>query len=248
MRILVCALLFPILFACNSRRVVQTEIPINKAELDSLYIAIMIDSLQQEYFDEMNEGVPEEEQTNFGGWYSGSVKYSADSLLLIYSFIGEGCGAYCSPIYTSHIMYDSLELEEWFLPVDSILKLDENNYLILCKGATRLRGVEFEETEQVHQVTINQQIESKNIANVGLSSFIQNTAGSKQFIDTEKPVTLLDYYTDDQTLYAVDYSYDEGSYSDSLACFRTINKYVYTKGRFVQQFVDNTSETRKITD
>lgn len=213
-----------------------------------MYIEIMVDSLDNDYFAEMNAGIPEVEQSNFGVWYHGEVKYSADSLLRIYSFTGEGCGAYCSPLYTSVIMFDSFEMEEWFVPVDTIYKLNENDYLVLCRGKVRLRGIEFSAVEQAFQITVNEQITVNRIANVGLSSFIQNSQGSNQFINLNEDVVLVDYFDKDQTLYAADYGYDEGSYSDSLACFRSVTKYVYNNGSFEEEFVDSASETRKITE
>ncbi len=248
MRFVVVIVLAILMLACGNRKSTNLVYIPSLAELDSMYIKLMIDSLDKDYFGNMNEGLPREEWTNFGGWYNGEVKYSGDSLLRIYSFIGEGCGAYCSPLYTTIIKYDTLEIEEWFLPVDTIFKLADNDYLVVCKGLIRLRGIEFSHVEQAYQITVNEQITFNRIVNVGLSSFIVNTEGSDQFINLNEEVGLLDYFDKDQSIYAVDFGYAEGSYSDSLACFRTVHKYVYNNGRFEQQFVDGASEIRKITE
>jgi len=98
MRLFTVAILIASIASCGNKiNTISPYFP-TVAELDSSFISIMIDSLNHEYFGALNIGLPPEEWTNFGGWYSGEVKYSQDSLLRVYSFTGEGCGAYCSPL------------------------------------------------------------------------------------------------------------------------------------------------------
>jgi hypothetical protein len=234
MRLLTVVVLVILVFACSNRKSTNLIYIPSLAELDSMYIKLMIDSLDKDYFGNMNEGLPREEWTNFGGWYNGEVKYSADSLLRIYSFTGEGCGAYCSPLYTSIIRFDTFEVEEWFIPVDTIYQLNYNNYLVLTKGVGRPRGIESSLQEVAYIFQADSQFNYKTIAKASLSSFIVDLRWSEYFLPAffDEYKNLINYNGSTKTLETIDYQYDDATFFDSFSATKKTSTYTFRDSIF----------------
>jgi hypothetical protein len=103
---------------------------------DSALVQWTLDSLQLQL---------EREKEQSLHLYGLQLKKTKDECLLVFHFLGEGCGAYCNPFYRSIIAiknetenYAVLEQDLFEMQIDSIVVLEANRfYLAFGKSSGR---------------------------------------------------------------------------------------------------------------
>lgn len=122
---------------------------------DSAICRVALNSLTSELQEEAGQGM---------SWDWGATYRSDDGFMKIYHFAGEGCGAYCNPIYQAVIAVDLPEsaspqfsdTEALDYVLDSIVTLVKgSHYLIFGTHGGRARGVEAVWGQSVVHCTID---------------------------------------------------------------------------------------------
>ncbi|NNJ54580.1 MAG: hypothetical protein HKP14_00530 [Bacteroidia bacterium] len=219
---------------------------IESSDKDSFFISHVLDSLNQDYLIEMGDGSLRISEVQ-GGWDSGYITYYLDNALKIYTFFGEGCGAYCSPMYFTVLDYQNKQLRFFTEPVADVIQIDSNHILLNTRGMQRLRGIEYCMFENAYVLYLSDSIKIKNIATSQLSYFVENSTGKFAVYDKENEPIPLNRYIDssEQYLYTTTFDYEEGSLGeDSIHCSKTDVKYRWENDNFEKIETTFTKEIR----
>ncbi len=154
--ILITSILLLAIFSLSpSKEHLVLKNPAFAKQNDSTLLAALMDSFliaqYKDYF-ENYEQLPQEYMDslfyyeNRLTWHGISASYTPDSLYKVVVYEGEGCGAYCNPIYESEILTrDNLRLGPlpgYIYPIDTIHMLPNfsNAYLLIQNIAVRPAG------------------------------------------------------------------------------------------------------------
>jgi hypothetical protein len=206
------------------------EIPLSLE--DSLFIQQKLAELNREYFAERNDSM--------GGWEEGSVCYSADKELKIFSFKGEWVGAYPVPI-SLITTEDGKELGDYQYPITSIYKLTADKYLLIGNGSDRPRGLEYRMGSEANLYDKNTN-KSTFITEAMLSMLVENTEGQAFTIEDPKII----YDVTSKILKSHGYSYDEDSWNNGTPkCYQIKKEYRFQENQFIVLKSDTLIEVRK---
>lgn len=209
---------------------------------DSIFIQEKIEVLNAEYF--------EGRQNDFGGWQfeDADVRLFKEVNFKVFNFLGEYIGAYGSPMYANYIIdlnrKDTLFLEDTsaLLTCERVIKLDDNNYLILSKGPIRARGLEYwtcEEATIYNDISMSIQ----RLDFVKLSMLIENSDGNDHFI--KKEANLINFKAPN-TVLTSSYDYEWGTeWTDSMHCIKIEKRYDIVAGKPRLTNSDTIREIRK---
>ena len=212
---------------------------------DSIFIAFQLDSLDEDYKNEMSEGLSDDAEV-YGGWDSGYVHYALDSSLKVFTFLGEGCGAYCSPMYFNILHYQNQQLKFYAEPIEDVIRIDSTHIYLNSRGMQRLRGIEYCLFENSYVLQHSEGLVLDNLFTSRLSFFVENSEGN--FAVTNNDGSMLHLNSLDSTqqeLYAITFGYDESTLGDdSLVCSKTEDLYRWENGNFEKIETTFTKEKR----
>ncbi|MEL6135292.1 MAG: hypothetical protein AAFR59_18195, partial [Bacteroidota bacterium] len=149
-------------------------------------------------------------------WYEGSYWASDDHVLKLYHFTGEGCGAYCNPVYQSvasiHISSGDSpsfsEVEDIHFDIERIITLESKKlYLILGRHRGRARSVE----SVWGQTAILCAIE------YGFDIVWKFQATTSNLVDIDSPMSEIRYHEASKT---ISYTYDGYDEQDDYQVYR----------------------------
>jgi len=127
-----------------------------------------------------------------------------------------------------------MELTEWFMPVDTIYKLEENSYLVLTKGVGRPRAIESSLDEVAYCLGTDKQLLHKIVAKGSLSSFISEKHWSEPFLPPffDEYNNLITYNNSTQILNVIDYQYDDEEFFESNIAKKETKYYTFESNNF----------------
>lgn len=172
---------------------------------DSTICQMAVDSLILDLNQELEQGM---------SWDYGAFYKSDEGLIKIYHFAGEGCGAYCNPIYQSVVSIDYpeknsidfIETDELDFDLDSVETLKKGEfYLIFGNHSGRPRGVESVWGKTVVLCSIDE----------GLKIIWSFKSTTSSMVDVESPLSEISFDPCNMTIY---YNYD---WYDELDEFKT---------------------------
>jgi hypothetical protein len=222
----------------NSTRIAQLSLE------DSLFIEIQLAKVNKEYYADRDDSM--------GGWESGEVLYSCDSIIKVYSLAGEWMGAYGSRMYNSVCFMNNTKIADSYnLTAKSIFKLNKEHYLILTEGAVRMRGPEWSYFEDAYLIN-NKGVEK--VCQSQLSQWIENSIGDPLFfenIDQEKVSTTsssnIIFNKKEALLRCTHYGYNaESSIGELLNCFKVISTFKFNGNTFIPEQSDSTFDSRQL--
>lgn len=153
-------LLYPYCSSAQEFHLVDFITQNQKIKSDSSIAIMALDSLQWQ--------LKEDSETSLN-WYEGRCFISQDKHLKIYQFFGEGCGAYCNPMFRSIVVFKDTstnhlmitELDRINFNIDSIMTLVKNEkYLILGHHGYRARGIESVWGESALLINVHKEIKT----------------------------------------------------------------------------------------
>jgi hypothetical protein len=158
------------------------------------------------------------------------LKKAPDESFVVFHFIGEGCGAYCNPFYTSIVAFKNkeqawhkvVELDLFEMEIDSIVVMEAHRFfLVFGQSSGRPRGIEGVWGEKVMLLELTGE---------NLSVKWELSAETSSLLELEEPKSNLYYSSKDQRIYFVYDWYDD---SENFKSFRHSGIWQYNTGEML---------------
>ena len=220
-KILICLLLglLPHLTPAQEIDIEQLILDTHAKVSDTTLTQIVLDSLMTELKDV--SGI---------SWYRGAFHQSPDSLIKVYHFYGESCGAYCNPVFTYVIgIWDEAESVYQFhqeevgldFQIDSIVSLGAAHlYLIFGTHSGRPRSVEGTWGSDVLLCSIES----------GYRQIWKFESTTSNLVELESPLSELSF---DYPTKTIRYQYDWYDEQHDFKSYRVSGKWKFENGTFI---------------
>lgn len=228
-------------------------VPLTVADVDmkkdSAFAKHFVDSLNYEIGDDtVMSG-----EMGHSKYYSGEFFYSPDHYFKILVLSGEGCGAYCNPMYESIVFFRKdgklFHQSLHYTPVTKIYLLNNSavnrEYLILAETWCRPRGIESGEEKSFYHFLLTDSLIEVPLQYASATNYYHKNCFSvytgvmcSDYLMNKKINSDFPQLTYDEKKKTINYDYYE--YYDGIdSCFERRGVFKYVKGNFVETILIN---------